>query len=76
MYPYDNVGSEHHSTLEVKRDDKPAWDQFKGMDGRWGDFRSGPQMFEIAKLDKRSCTPYTPVGCPLNSFGIEEWPVK
>ena len=50
-YGYNNVGPEHHSTLEVKRDGKAAWGQFKGIDSRWGDFRSGPQVFEIVKLD-------------------------
>lgn len=50
-YGYNNTGPEHHSTLEVRRDGNAAWGLFKGQSGRWGDFRAGPQMFEIVKLD-------------------------
>jgi len=49
-FGYNNTGPQHHSTLEVKRDGKKAWGHY-GEKGRWGDFRSGPQMFEILKLD-------------------------
>jgi hypothetical protein len=50
-FGYNNVEPVHHSTLEVKRDGKPAWGEFEGEKGRWGDFRAGPQMFEITRLD-------------------------
>jgi hypothetical protein len=50
-YGYNNTGPEHHSTVDVKRDGKPAWGYFAGDSGRWGDFRAGPQMFEIVKCD-------------------------
>jgi len=46
-FGYNNVEPVHHSTLEVSRDGKPAWGSFKDLKGRWGDFRAGPQMFEI-----------------------------
>ena len=59
-YGYNNVGPEHHSTLEVKRDCKPAWGQYRGQDGRWGDFRAGPQMFEIVKLEPAAATSTKP----------------
>jgi hypothetical protein len=55
-YGYNNTGAEHHSTLEIKRDGKSAWGQYKGQEGRWGDFRAGPQMFEIIKLDSAGAT--------------------
>jgi hypothetical protein len=49
----ENGGPEYHSTLDVQRDGKPAWGQFGGEKGtgRGGEFRSGPQIFEIVKLD-------------------------
>ena len=49
-FGYNNVGPEHHSTLEVKRDGKAAWHKYEGEGGRWGDFLAGPQMFEIVEF--------------------------
>lgn len=48
---YTNVTVEHHSTLDVKRDGKPAWDFYPNFKGRFGFFRTGSQMFDITKLD-------------------------
>jgi hypothetical protein len=44
---YNNTGPEHHSTVELSRDGKPAWGQFEGERGRWGNFRAGTQLAEI-----------------------------
>lgn len=48
---YNNTGAEHHSTLDLSRNGKPGWRQFEDAKGRWGDFRYGPQMFEIVEID-------------------------
>jgi len=48
---YNNVEAHHHSTLEVARDGQPAWGYYPGQKGRWGDFRAGPQMFQVLALD-------------------------
>jgi hypothetical protein len=55
---YTNVTVEHHSTLDVKRDGKPAWDNYPNFKGRFGFFRTGSQIFDITKLDPaKSGTP-------------------
>jgi hypothetical protein len=51
---YTNIETRHHSTLEVSRDGKPAWGHFPGERGRWGDFRDGPQLFEIIEQSPRA----------------------
>ncbi|KAF0246897.1 MAG: hypothetical protein FD180_256 [Planctomycetota bacterium] len=48
---YTNTGVAHHSTLEVKRDGKPAWEL---LDGASGDFGSGPNMMEVVKADPKT----------------------
>lgn len=61
-YGYNNTGPQHHSTLEIKRDGKSAWGTYKGQDGRWGDFRTGSQMFEIVKMDPIKAASNNPAG--------------
>jgi hypothetical protein len=55
---YENTDARHHSTLELKRDGEPGWHKYAGAEGRWGDFRDGPQMAEIVSLTPDS--PGTP----------------
>ena len=67
---YDNLGPEHHSTLEVVRNGQPSFGHYEGETGRWGDFRTGPQMLEITRLEAEQGFQ---LACRARSMGGAAW---
>ncbi len=51
-FGYNNVGPEHHSTLEVKRDGKPAWHKYEGRRGAVGRFLRWPADVRDREADR------------------------
>jgi hypothetical protein len=69
---YDNTDVWHHSTLQIAKDGKDAWGQLKGERGRWGDFRAGPQMLELVKMEPSKPGPSSTFSVTCRVKGVAE----
>ncbi|MCD6360504.1 MAG: hypothetical protein J7M38_06510, partial [Armatimonadetes bacterium] len=67
---YTNSAVEHHSTLEVIRDGRPAWEPLPANLGYTGDFKSGPNLMEIMRMSPAEPGAPGPFSFTCRAYGV------